>query len=225
MVCLDCTEQVLDEAIAKGCNMIVSHHPPIFYGVKKITGGNMTERIIQKAIKHDLILYAIHTNLDNTLTNGVNEQIARKLGLDIDGILRPSSVTADPMVGAGLIGYFSEPLTELQFLQRVKERMKTGIIRHSGLTHKPILRVALCGGSGSFLIEDARRAGVQAMVTSDIKYHYFFEPDHDLLLCDIGHYESEQFTIELLQSLISGNFTTFAAHCTGINTNPVQYFT
>ena len=185
MICLDCTEQVLDEAIMKGCNLIISHHPPIFYGVKKITGTNMTERIIQKAIKHDLILYAIHTNLDNTIINGVNEQIARKIGLDIDTVLRPSKSTVDPMVGAGLIGYFPVPLTEIQFLQRLKERMKTGIIRHTRFLNKPVQRVAICGGSGSFLIEDAMKAGVQAMVTSDIKYHYFFEPGDDLLLCSL----------------------------------------
>ncbi|HJW29615.1 MAG TPA: Nif3-like dinuclear metal center hexameric protein [Saprospiraceae bacterium] len=225
MICLDCTEEVLDEAIKKGCNLVISHHPPIFYGVKKLTGSNMTERIIEKAIRHDLILYAIHTNLDNTLSNGVNEQIARKLGLEIDGILRPMAGNPDPMIGAGLLGYFPDPMTEAQFLKRLKDRMKTGVIRHSALIHRPIQKVALCGGSGSFLIEDAKKAGVEAFVTADIKYHHFFDADGVLLVCDIGHYESEQFTVELLQSLISRNFPTFAAHCTGYSTNPVQYFT
>ena len=111
MVSLDCTEPVIDEAITKGCNMIVSHHPAIFYGVKKVTGSNITERLIEKAIKNDLLIYAIHTNLDNTLINGVNEQIARKLGLEIDGILRGMSGVANPMVGAGLLGYFESAMT------------------------------------------------------------------------------------------------------------------
>jgi len=225
MVCLDCTEPVLDEAMAKGCNMIVSHHPAIFYGVKKITGSNMTERLIEKAIKNDLLLYAIHTNLDNTLINGVNEQIARKLGLEIDGILRGMSGVANPMVGAGLVGYFENPMPEMKFLQLLKDQMKTGVIRHTALTHRPIQKVAVCGGSGSFLIEDAKKAGVQAFVTADLKYHQFFDADGELLVCDIGHYESEQYTIQLIQSLLSGNFPTFAAHCTEINTNPVQHFT
>lgn len=225
MICLDCTEAVLDEAIAKGCNMIVSHHPAIFYGIKKITGSNMTERIIEKAIKNDLILYAIHTNLDNTLMNGVNEQIARKLGLEIDGVLRGMAGTRNPMVGAGLVGYFREPLPEIKFLQRIKERMKCPVIRHTAFTNKPIQKVAVCGGSGSFLLEDAKKAGAQAFVTADFKYHQFFEADGDIMVCDIGHYESEHLTINLLQSLLSGNFPTFAAHCTGIVTNPVQYFT
>lgn len=223
LVSLDCTEEVLDEAIQKGCNMIVSHHPAIFYGVKSITGSTMTERIIEKAIKNDLILYAIHTNLDNTLANGVNQRIARQLGLDIDGILRP--LEADPTLGAGILGYFPEALTESQFLELLRERMKSPVIRHTRLIHRPIRKVALCGGSGSFLLADAKKAGAHALVTADIKYHQFFDADGDLLVCDIGHYESEQYTVQLLQELISANFTTFAAHCTGINTNPVQYYT
>jgi dinuclear metal center YbgI/SA1388 family protein len=225
MVCLDCTEEVLDEALAKGCNMIISHHPAIFYGVKKITGGNMTERIIEKAIRHDLILYGIHTNLDNTLINGVNEQIARKLGLEIDGPLRVMEGNPNPMVGAGLIGYFPDPMPENQFLTLLKNRMDAQVIRHTALINRPIQKVALCGGSGSFLLADAKKAGAQALVTADLKYHQFFDAEGELLVCDIGHYESEHFTIEHLQSLLSRNFPTFAAHCTGISTNPVRYFT
>ncbi len=223
LVSLDCTEEVLEEALDKGCNMVISHHPAIFYGVKSITGANMTERIIEKAIKNDLILYAIHTNLDNTLANGVNERIARKLGLDIDGVLRP--LTDNPTLGAGMVGYFAEPMGEQAFLQHLREQMKSPVVRHSKLIHRHIQRVAVCGGSGSFLLADAKKAGVQALVTADIKYHQFFDADGDILLCDIGHYESEQYTIQLLQELISGNFTTFAAHCTEVNTNPVHYFT
>lgn len=225
IISLDCTEEVLDEAISRGCNMVISHHPAIFYGLKRVTEANMTERIVRKAIKNDLILYAIHTNLDNTLTYGVNERIAKTIGLDIDGILRPLADSPDPTLGAGIIGYFSSPVTEQQFLHLLKDLMKTPLIRHTKLINKPIQKVAICGGSGSFLLEDARRAGVQAFVTADVKYHGFFEADGDLLICDIGHYESEQYTIDLLWELISGNFTTFAAHYTGINTNPVHYFT
>lgn len=225
MICLDCTEAVLDEAIAKHCNLIISHHPAIFYGVKRFTGSNATERIIEKAIRNNLIVYAIHTNLDNTLTNGVNEQIARKLGLEVDGILRMRVAGQNPMEGAGLVGYFPTPVDETGFLKLVKERMKAGVVRHTMLMGQPVQRVAVCGGSGSFLIGDAIEAGVQALVTADIKYHQFFEADGELLLCDIGHYESEQYTINLLQGLLSANFTTFAAHCTGINTNPVHYYT
>jgi dinuclear metal center YbgI/SA1388 family protein len=225
VISLDCTEAVLDEAIRKECNLIVTHHPAIFYGMKKLTGSNMTERIVEKAIKHDLVIYAIHTNLDNTLTNGVNERIARKLDLDIDGILRPMAEARNPMIGAGLIGYYPNPLSEADFLALIKSRMKPGVIRHSPLIQRPIQRVAVCGGSGSFLLPDARKAGVDALVTADVSYHRFFEADGDILICDIGHYESEQFTVDLLQELISLNFPTFAAHCTEVTTNPVRYYT
>ena len=225
IISLDCTEAVIEEAIAKKCNLIISHHPAIFYGVKKLTGSNATERIIEKAIRNNIHLYAIHTNLDNVLTNGVNEQIARKLGLEIDGILRMREGGTNPMEGAGIVGFFPEGLDEQSFLQRLKERMKTGVVRHTRLLGRPIERVAVCGGSGSFLIGDAIGARVQALITADIKYHQFFDAEDQLIICDIGHYESEQFTVNLLHTLISANFTTFAAHCTGINTNPVQYFT
>jgi dinuclear metal center YbgI/SA1388 family protein len=223
LISLDVTEDVIDEAIRMECNLLISHHPAIFYGVKKITGANLTERIIRKAIKSDIAIYAIHTNLDNVLSNGVNERIARQLGLDIDGVLRP--LDEDGKTGAGILGSFKEPVLEVSFMQKLKERMQTHVIRHSRLLGLPIERVAICGGSGSFLLDDARRAGAQAFVTADYKYHSFFEADGNILVCDIGHYESEQFTISLLQELISGNFTTFAAHCSGIDTNPVHYFT
>ena len=150
--------------------------------------------------------------------------VAKKLGLDIDGILKPMP-GGNPTIGAGLIGYFPVSMEEDLFLERVKERMKTSVIRHTKLINRSIVRVALCGGSGSFLIKEAIEAGVQALVTADLKYHQFFDAEGQILILDIGHYESEQYTVQLIQSLISGNFPTFAAHCTGINTNPVQYFT
>ncbi len=226
LICLDCTEDVLDEALRLNCNVVISHHPAIFYGIKSITGSNLTERLVIKAIKNDLMVYAIHTNLDNILNHGVNERIAQQLGLKIESILRPMTNSADDkLIGAGIVGKFSKPMQEVQFLQLLKDKMKTGVIRHSKLLDRPVERVAVCGGSGSFLMEDARKAGVQAFVTADYKYHGFFDADSDLIICDIGHYESEQYTIHLLQELISLKFTTFAAHCTQLNTNPIHYFT
>lgn len=223
VICLDCTEEVIDEAVRKGCNLVISHHPAIFYGLKRITGQNPTERLVQKAIREEVAVYAIHTNLDNVLLNGVNQRIARQLGMEIDGILRPKEGSFE--TGAGIIAYFPEAMAEVSFLQLLKDRMQAEVIRHTRLKGKAIQRVAICGGSGSFLLEDAFRSGVDALVTADYKYHGFFDADGKLLVCDIGHYESEQYTINLLQELISSNFTTFAAHCTEINTNPVHYFT
>lgn len=223
VICLDCTEEVIDEAVRMGCNLVISHHPAIFYGIKSLTGSNPTERIVRKAIKEDVVLYSIHTNLDNILSKGVNERIAQYLGMEVEGILRPLENNGSN--GSGLIALFPEPMMEVAFLQLLKERMNSKVIRHSSLLGTPISKVAICGGSGSFLLGNARKSGVQALVTADYKYHGFFDADRDLLICDIGHYESEQYTVNLLQELISGNFTTFAAHCTGINTNPVHYFT
>ncbi|MBK9985045.1 MAG: Nif3-like dinuclear metal center hexameric protein [Saprospiraceae bacterium] len=225
LICLDCTEDVLDEAVQKGCNVVISHHPAIFYGLKQITGTSLTERLVIKAIKEDLILYAIHTNLDNILQNGVNERIAKQLDLNVEGILRPISTGTNEICGAGIIGAYSSPKTESEFLGLLKARMKTGVIRHSKLLGRPLQRVAVCGGSGSFLLEDAIREGAQVFVTADYKYHGFFDADDKLIICDIGHYESEQYTINVLHELISSKFATFAAHCTQLNTNPVHYFT
>ncbi len=225
IVCLDCTEEVIEEAIRMDCNMIVCHHPAIFSGLRKLNDANATERQVRLAIKNDIVVYAIHTNLDNVLAHGVNERIARHLGLEVLGILKPKSGTGLENTGAGILASFQEPMLEVAFLQLLKERMKADVIRHTALLDVPILRVAICGGSGSFLLEEARQAGAHAFVTADYKYHGFFDADGALLVCDIGHYESEQYTINLLQELISRKFSTFAAHCTGINTNPVRYFT
>jgi dinuclear metal center YbgI/SA1388 family protein len=226
LICLDCTEEILDEALRLNCNVVISHHPAIFYGLKSITGSNLTERLVIKAIKHDLILYAIHTNLDNILYRGVNERIAQQLGLEIKGVLRPGENAGyQNTSGAGLIGNLPEPLDEIQFLRLLKEKMNASVIRHSGLLDLRVQKVAICGGSGSFLLDDALKAGAQAFVTADYKYHGFFDADRKLIICDIGHYESEQYTIQLLQELISRKFTTFAAHCTQLNTNPIHYFT
>ena len=224
IICLDCTEEVIDEAIRLECNLVISHHPAIFSGLKKLTDSNYTERIISKAVREDIALYSIHTNLDNVLANGVNEKIAKQIGARVKGILHPASLEK-PETGAGIIATLEPPMMEVEFLQLLQARMKSPVIRHSRLLGRPIESIAICGGSGSFLLEKARSSGVQALVTADYKYHGFFDADGDLLICDIGHYESEQYTINLLQELISGNFTTFAAHCTGINTNPVHYFT
>lgn len=223
VICLDCTEEVIDEAIRLGCNLVISHHPPVFYGIRKLNDRNLTERIVRKAIQHNIALYAIHTNLDNVLANGVNQKIAQTLGLTIKGALRPGVDNA--ATGSGILAQLPDPMQEVEFLQLLQERMKATVVRHTALLGQPIHDIAICGGSGSFLLEDAKRNKVQAFVTADWKYHGFFDADGALLVCDIGHYESEQFTIQLLFELISGKFPNFAAHCTGINTNPVHYFT
>jgi len=310
MLCLDSTEAVIDEAIEKGCNVIVAHHPIVFKGLKRITGRNYVERTIIKAIKNDVAIYAIHTNLDNVHT-GVNAKICEKLGLENRRILLPKStlkkltvlasvheidalknalfeagagaydvqknvsftsigavtmnessgamaqieVTFDAAfegaivralheahasnspvyqiisienhqtnVGSGMIGELPKAIAPTMFLEQLKQVMKVGCIRYTELPKKKIKTVAVCGGSGGFLLNHAVRAGADIFVTADYKYHEFFDADGRIVIADIGHYESEQFTIELFNELITQKFSTFAVYLTKVNTNPVKYF-
>jgi dinuclear metal center YbgI/SA1388 family protein len=225
LTCLDSTEAIVAEAAERGCNLIVAHHPIVFRGLKSITGRNYVERTVIAAIKHDIAIYAIHTNLDNVRFQGVNERIAQRLGLSQLEILAPKPAPEmDQPVGSGMIGILPAAMTEQAFLTHVKERMGASVIRHTELLGHPIRRVALCGGAGSFLLPQARAAGAQAFVTADYKYHEFFDADGRILIADIGHFESEQFTIDLLCELIREKFRTFAVLQTQHTTNPVRYF-
>ena len=310
MLCLDSTEAVVDEAIEKGCNVVVAHHPIVFKGLKRITGRNYVERTIIKAIKNDVAIYAIHTNLDN-IYNGVNAKICEKLGLQNTRILSPKStlkkltalvsvqeidtfknalfeagagafdfrrnisftsvgaatinkesgamtqieLTFDAayegaivralheahssnspvyqiisienrhsQVGSGMIGELPEAIAPTAFLKQLKEAMKAGCVRYTELPKRKIKTVAVCGGSGGFLLNHAVRAGADIFVTADYKYHEFFDADGRIVIADIGHYESEQFTIELFNELITQKFSTFAVYLTKVNTNPIKYF-
>lgn len=325
LVSLDVTEEVIEEAIQKKCNLVVAHHPIIFRGLKKINGKNYIEKTIIKAIKNDVAIYAIHTNLDNVI-DGVNAKMAEVLGLlnckilvpkkgllqklivyvpleDKDkmmqalfdagageigqysecsfaaegvGTFKPGD-SANPyngekgkrysgeeyklevifpkwlqsrvlsamrsahhyeeiafdlidlsnelqLVGSGLIGELANPISETDYLKLISNKFNVKGIRHTALLGKPIKKVALCGGSGSFLTGAAISAGADIYITSDIKYHEFFDADKRILLTDIGHFESEQYTIELLADVLRQNFPNFAVLKTGIRTNPVHTF-
>ena len=325
VICLDATEAVVKEAIEKKCNLIIAHHPIIFKGLKKITGKNYVEQTIITAIKNDIAIYAIHTNLDN-VPDGVNGKIADMLGLVNRRILAPKpnllqklsvfvpsankeellsalfaagaghigqysecsfstegtgtfkagegthpyvgakgqrhaenevklevifplwlqqqvtqamklahpyeEVAYDiynlandyPQTGTGLLGELPEAISETALLQKLQHIFKIPVIKHTAFTGKLISKIALCGGAGSFLTGAAIAAGAGMYITSDIKYHEFFDAEAKLLLADIGHYESEQFTIDLLHDILKNNFPNFAVLKTGINTNPVNYF-
>lgn len=225
MVCLDSTEEVIDDAIERGCNLVIAHHPIIFSGIKKLTGRTYIGRTVIKAIKNDIAIYAMHTNLDNLLEGGVSHRIAERLQLKDLEILDPKSafVMKGEQVGTGVIGYTSEAMQELDFLKWLKERMKVNVIRHTRLRNVPVNKVAICGGACSFLLKTALRNEVDVFITADFKYHEFFDADNKLLIADIGHYESEQFTIELIHELITKKFSTFAAHLTKVVTNPINY--
>ena len=325
LVTLDITEEIIAEAIRRKCNMIVAHHPIIFRGLKKLNGQNYVERSVIAAIKNDVAVYAIHTNLDNVI-NGVNYKIAQKLNLQNIQVLSPKEGTlkklvtfcplanaeevrnalfkagagtisnysecsynvdgygtfkaaegSDPYVGeigkrhtenetrievifpsylqqqvlaslklshpyeevafdiypltntrndigSGLIGEIQEPASENDLLLQLKKAFGLSVIRHTRFLHKKITKIAVCGGAGSFLISAAKAAGAGVYITSDIKYHEFFDADNTILLADIGHYESEQFTIDLLTEILQQKFPNFAVLKTEINTNPVNYF-
>lgn len=324
LICIDITEEVLDEAVTKNCNLIISHHPLIFSGIKSLTGHTVTERIVIRAIRENIAVFAIHTNLDNQ-REGVNQFLCNKLGIIKPEILKPlpdklrklvvfcppshsgqvrdaifdagagqignydyCSYSTDgegtfralaganpfvgepgklhtepelrietifpafleneviaalikahpyeeiaydiyplsnkhPGIGAGMIGTLPEAVDAEEFLISVKEILHIGCIRHTNLKNKKVQRIAVCGGSGSFLIKDAISCNADIYMTGDIKYHDFFIPENKMILADIGHYESEQFTKELIYNFLKKKITTFALFISGTNTNPVNY--
>lgn len=223
LVNLDMTEEVVEEAIRKGCNLIVAHHPIWFGSRKKLIEEDYVSRTLIKAIRNNINLYAIHTNLDN-VRHGVNLRMAETLGLENPQILSPKQPDK-PDIGSGMIGELPEAMNPEAFMAHVAQRFHCGGIRYAGPDqgHR-IQRVAICGGAGSFLIHTAMAAGADAFVTGDITYHKYFDQEDKMLLMDIGHYESEQFTSQLIRSYLSEKFSTFAVHLSEINTNPVRYY-
>lgn len=227
LISLDCTEEVIREAISLGANMVISHHPIIFRGIKKIDPNYYVHKAVIAAIQNDIAIYAIHTNLDNVLQNGVNQKIAQKIGLDDLDVLQPADEQMNqekPIYGGGVIGTLKQAMTETDFLSHLKRSMRLSMIRHTTFLNQEIQKVAICGGSGSSLLSRALKQKADAFVSADFKYHEFFEANSQILITDIGHYESEYFTIELLSELITKKFPNFAPHCTKVNTNPVNYF-
>ena len=325
LLCLDLTEEVMEEAMEKRCNLVISHHPLIFRGFKKLTSGQPETAIITLALKNSIAVYAIHTNLDNTL-NGLNAYVLQKLGISEYKILNPkpgmlsklvafcpvdysgkvrnalfdagaghignydccsynvqgegtfrASEAANPFVGeknklhvenetrvevifprflekrilnallavhpyeevaydiyplgnnmaqsgSGLIGILKNPVSEIQFLEHVKMKLGIPVIRHSSVRSKPVKTVAICTGSGSFLIPEVLQTAADVYLTADLKYHDFFGMKNNLLLADIGHYESEQGVKEWLYAALIEKFSTFAFLISEVNTNPVHYF-
>ena len=324
LLTLDVTGEVLDEAVHAGCNLIISHHPLIFTGIKQLTGKSITERVLLKAIKQDVAIYSAHTNLD-VLDSGVSSRMAEKIGLKNIRVLVPlknrllklvtfvpedhlekvkeavfsagAGVTGDydrcsfvvsgtgsfragenakpfkgekgklhfekearfetilflhqktrvvrslleahpyeepafdlyPLendntrYGMGCTGEFSEPVDEREFLQMLGTVFSARGIRYSKPTGKKITKVALCGGAGGPLIHDAIASGAEAFVSADIRYHSFFEAGDRILLADIGHFESEKYSVEILYDLIIKKFPTFALRFSEVNTNPINY--
>lgn len=224
LLCLDTTESVVDEAIAKNCNLIIAHHPIVFRGLKRFNGSTYVERTVMKAIKNDIAIFAIHTNLDNVLHKGVNGKIAHKLGLNHPIILAPKGEYNNNIVGAGAIGELPEAMEPHRFIAYLKDKMELDIVKSTPFCKTKVQKIALCGGAGVFLLADAISAEADVFITSDIKYHEYFDANNQIIIMDIGHYESEKYTIDLLYELIINKFSTFALQKSIINTNPIKYF-
>ena len=237
LLCLDVTEDVVEEAINQGINLIISHHPLMFKGYKSITGKDYTERCIMNAIKNEITIYSMHTNLDNA-PNGVNYKIAEKIGLKNVKVLDPKEYMQQEssnnteenskpsewlMAGSGAIGELEEPMTETEFLKHVKKTFEAGCVKHTKLTGRLISKVAICGGAGAFLMEKAVKEYADAFVTGEIKYHDYFYYEDKILATEIGHYESEQYTKDIIQDFLNRKFPSLRTEQTKINTNPIKY--
>ena len=216
---LDCTEQLVDEAVACGADMIITHHPLIFSGLKKISPEDQVGAAVIKAIKNGIAIYAAHTNADKVIA-GVSGAMAAKLGLTDVQILDEDG----DGTGLGVVGDLSQPLTADEAVALVKEKFGLKMLKASRPSDGLISRVAMCGGSGGSLIGAARRSGAQLYISGDISYHNFFTPE-GFMIMDIGHYESEIEIVNILFSLIMKKFPTFAVRITqNINSNPIYYF-
>ena len=220
LLCLDVTENVLDEAIRKGCNLIVSHHPLIFHKLASISGSNFVERIVMRAIENHVAIVSMHTNMDNA-RGGVNFKIAEKLGLrDVDFFVRKEGADA----GSGVIGTLPEPMAAAEFIRLLKECFGVACVMTNELLQRPVSRVAICGGAGSFLLGDAEKAGADAFVTGEMHYHDYFDHEQKIQICVIGHYQSEQFTNEIFRDIIERECPGVRCCMTETCTNPILYF-
>jgi len=219
LLCLDVTEDVIDEAIARGCNIIVSHHPLLFAPLKSISGKNYIERCVVKAIKNDITIYAAHTNLDSA-RGGVNYKIAEKTGLTNIEWLSPKE-GAD--AGEGIVGILKNPMSKADFLQHIKKTFNVEALRYNDWQGDTISRVAVCGGAGNFLIPEAIKKGCDAFITGEIGYHRFFGHEDNLMMLELGHYESEKYTIEILHDIIKKADQNIPVYNTTIKTNPINY--
>jgi len=226
LLCTDATEAVVREAIARGYNLVLSHHPLIFHGLKKIMGRTPVERTVALAIKHDITVYCAHTNMDSTW-QGVSFRMADKLGMTDVQLLDAHPVEAyrdgvPASAGCGVIGNIT-PAPVLDVLQQVKQAFEVGAVRYSGDTSRTVTRVALCGGAGGFLIGKAIEQGADLYVTADMRYHDFLENNTRLVVADIGHYESEHYTKEIFLELIQKKYPNFAVDFSKDETNQVKY--
>lgn len=230
LLCLDVTEDVVDEAIRKGCNLIVSHHPLIFRKLARISDENYVQRTVRKAIKNDITIVSMHTNMD-AAKGGVNFKIAEKLGLrnlrffggekEIDGVKGGEGVIGEITDEADVL--HADGIAADDLVLMLRERFQAECVQCNQLLRRPIRKVALCGGAGSFLLDAAIAAGADAFITGEMHYHEFFGHEQEIQICVIGHYQSEQFTSEIFRSIITEKCPGVKCEISEINTNPIIY--
>jgi len=229
LLCLDVTEEVIDEALSLGCNLIVAHHPLLFRGLKTVSDRNQVERCVRKAIQNDITIYAAHTNLDNA-EDGVNFKMAEKLDLVDVQLIHPRQVRVKDgrheysvTAGSGVVGYVREPEDSLKFLQRIKSVFHVECLMHNELLQRPIQSVVICGGAGDFLLDTALRMEADAFLTGEMHYHQYFGHEQDIQIAVLGHYQSEQYTKEIFYSIIGEAFPALPVYVTATDTNPIKY--
>lgn len=221
LLCLDVNEAIVDEAMAKGCNIIVSHHPLLFRGLKIVSDADYVQRTVMKAIKNDIAVISMHTNMDNA-AGGVNFMIARKMGLT--GVRFMSAKTVGGVeAGSGVVGELPEPLAADDFVLMVKRCFGVECAMCNELLRRKIRRVAICGGAGDFMLDEAVAAGADAFITGEMHYHVFFGREQQIQLCVIGHYQSEQYTSEIFKSIIGEACAGLPLHVAETCTNPIIY--
>jgi dinuclear metal center YbgI/SA1388 family protein len=222
LLCLDVTEAVIDEAISLGCNLIVSHHPLLFHPLKQISDKNDVQRMVRKAIRNDITILSMHTNIDNAV-GGVNYKIAEKLGLEECQLFCEKQV-GDIQGGSGVVGVFTEPMGAKAFIRRMKAVFGVMCVMGNELLQRPIRKVAICGGAGSFLLPEAIAMGADAFITGEMHYHEYFAHEQEIQIAVIGHYQSEQYTAELFAEILHASCPELKTYITSINTNPIHYF-
>lgn len=224
LLCLDVTPEVIHEAVDLGCNLIVSHHPLLFHGVKQVVDANLVQRCLRLAIQNDLCIYSAHTNLDNA-EDGVNFRIAEKLGLIDVQLLNQRMLNVDGRqvkAGSGVLGYLPEAEDSLAFLQRVKQAFGVEALQHNQLLERPVQSVVICGGAGEFLLDEALRLEADAFLTGEMSYHNWFGHEQEVQIAVLGHYESEQYTREIFREILEDAAPQLPLYDTEVRTNPIQ---
>lgn len=222
LLCLDVTEQVVAEATRRGCNLVVSHHPLLFHGLKRLTQSDPVGRAVIAAVRHNVAVVSMHTNLDNA-PGGVNWMMARRLGLVECRFFGPQRQAAGVVGASGVVGRLAEPMEAGAFVARVKQRFGVECALCNELLNRPVETVALCGGAGDFLLPNAVGEGADAFVTGEMHYHQYFGYEQRLQICVIGHYQSEQYTIQLLQEMLAERLPALKTCVAETNTNPIKY--